>query len=130
LRRRNRKVRLSCFPTAHQNAEDTENQTPNINNNNKRQRKESSSVADAMADEEDDDDDDDVWVRGYLNITSAMHAKDGFICVAVETSCVRLRNAVKQVQNLYVGPQHLRLVKDNDENAQIAWQDAIPYIIL
>jgi hypothetical protein len=94
-------------------------------------RQKLSSSAAAASNNGDGDEDASVWwVRAYLNVTSAMHARDGFVCVAVETSCVKLRNAVKQVQNLYVAPQHLRLVRDNDEEAQAAWQEAIPYIIV
>jgi hypothetical protein len=75
-------------------------------------------------------DDDEIHVRCYLNVTSAMHAKDGFVCVAIQTSCHRLRNVVKQVQNIYVQPQHLYLVRDDDEEAQNAWQRALPYIVV
>lgn len=77
-----------------------------------------------------DEGDEEVWVRSYLNVTSAMHAKDGYVCVAVQTSAVRHRNAAKNIQNLYVCPQHLRIVKDDDEEAQEDWQDALPYIVI
>lgn len=92
--------------------------TPNISNN-KRQR---------LGEEEEEDN--ETWVQSYLNVTSAMHAKDGFICVAVQTSGVRLRNAIKQIQNLYVRPQDLKMVSDDDEHTQLDWQQAVPYIVV
>ena len=138
-RRRKRKTNISCFPPSQ-----------STSTHGKRQKKSSGGKgSDNEDDDEEDDDDDDngsssreqtqttqldssdvVWVRSYLNITSAMHAADGFVCVAVETSCVRLRNAKKDIQNLYVAPQHLRLVRNFDDAAKEAWQDAVPYIVI
>jgi hypothetical protein len=37
---------------------------------------------------------------------------------------------MKKVQNIYVSPQHLRLVRDNNEEAQAEWTRALKYIIL
>lgn len=72
----------------------------------------------------------DVYVQCFLNVSSAMHAKDGFVCVSIQTSCTRSKNTVKQVQNIYAAPQHLRLVKDDDEAAQSDWVKALKYIIV
>lgn len=70
------------------------------------------------------------WVQCFLNVTSAIHAKDGFVCVAIQTSSLRSKNSIKQVQNIYVAPQHLRLVRDDDVVAQSKWIKALKYIIL
>ena len=92
----------------------------------KKRKRTDEAAAGAAADE----DAGQVYVRGFLNVTSAMHATDGLVCVAVDTCKVRLRNAVKKVQNLYVGPQDLVLVVEDDEESLVQWQEAIPYIVV
>jgi hypothetical protein len=118
-----RKAQLSCGDTQLSDS-------PAFTNTSPKRRKYNSSTSAPSSPPQAAPAHSDLFVQCYLNVTSAMHAKDGFVCVAIQTSCTRSRNAMKKVQNIYVSPQHLRLVRDNNEEAQAEWTRALKYIIL
>ena len=64
-------------------------------------------------------------VRCYLNVTPVLNCVDGFACVAVMCYRTGAANAGKEVKNLYVAPQHLRLPADERE-----WDSAIAHVFV
>lgn len=108
-----------------------ENQNPNSRRKNK--RKHATKSGGIM--EEDGDEDDNFtelvsrveksMVRCYLNVTSVMNCADGFACVAVSCELSGAKSAGKEIRNLYVGPQHLRIPEDERE-----WDGAIPFVFV
>ena len=64
-------------------------------------------------------------VRRFLNVTSVLSCKDGLVCIAVSCARKGARNAGKEVRNIYVAPQDLKL-SDNEKQ----WDEAVSYIFI
>ena len=63
-------------------------------------------------------------VHCFLNVTPMMYARDGYVCVAVQ-SMMRAKNANTEIKNLYVYPQDLKVPKDLQE-----WERATSMIVV
>jgi hypothetical protein len=64
-------------------------------------------------------------VRCFLNVTSVLNCEDGLVCVAI--SCVNrgARNAGKDVKNVYVAPQDLRMPESDRQ-----WEESLSYVLV
>ena len=64
-------------------------------------------------------------VRCFLNVTSVLSCKDGMVCVAMSCSNRRARNAGKEVKNVYLRPQDLRLPESDKQ-----WEESLAHILV
>jgi hypothetical protein len=64
-----------------------------------------------------------VWC--FLNVTSVLSCKDGMVCVAMSCSNRRARNAGKEVKNVYLRPQDLRLPESDKQ-----WEESLAHILV
>ncbi len=67
----------------------------------------------------------DSMVRCYLNVSSVLSCRDGFVCVAISCASAEAKNAGKDVKNFYVAPQHLLLPEDDRQ-----WEAAVSHIVI
>jgi hypothetical protein len=64
-------------------------------------------------------------VRCFLNVTSVLSCKDGMVCVAMSCSNRRARNTGKEVKNVYLRPQDLRLPESDKQ-----WEESLAHILV
>jgi hypothetical protein len=64
-------------------------------------------------------------VRCFLNVTSVLNCEDGLVCVAISCANRGARNAGKDVKNVYVAPQDLRMPESDRQ-----WEESLSYVLV
>ena len=63
-----------------------------------------------------------LWLKLIL---PPMQFQDGLVCIAVSCARKGAKNTGKEIKNIYVAPQDLRLPENDRE-----WEDALAYILV
>lgn len=64
-------------------------------------------------------------VRCFLNVSSVLSCRDGFVCVAVSCAASDAKKAGNNIKNIYVAPQDLAMPEDDRE-----WEGALSFIYI